>query len=232
MLGYLQTATQSARTCLSSSPDASVIVAWVTAALVNENVIHTVGCGHSALVAAEPAYRAGGLVQLNFLGLLPSTSGWIAATNAESNEALAAPLIDNARPAKDDALVAVSHSGQSPLVCKTAEIFRKRYGRVIAITRSAETPLAKVSDGVLATSIPPRDCAFGIGEAEFGSLSSVVASIVLNAILSEAAKNAIQAGRKLALYRSVHSDGEGSNKQHLEYWRHRTPCLDRLEVAP
>lgn len=232
MYSYLQLASLFARGCLASTSELLVIVEWLTSVLRSEGVIHTVGCGHSALVAAEPAYRAGGLVQLNFLGLLPSKSGWIAATNAEANESLATSMIDSARPKQGDILIAISHSGESPLVCKTAALFRESFGRVIAVTRSSETRLAGLSDGVLTTNISPRDNAFQISDAQFGSLSSVVASIVLNTILSEAAKAAIEGGQDISLYRSVHSGGGDLNKPYLDCWRHRTPCLDRLEVAP
>ena len=56
----------------------------ITKCILGGGVIHTFGCGHSSLVAAEPSFRAGGLAAINFLGVLPGRGGWLASTEFES----------------------------------------------------------------------------------------------------------------------------------------------------
>ncbi len=79
-------------------------------------IIHTFGCGHSSLVAAEVCYRAGGLAALNFLGLLPGSSGWVRSTESESNINRANDIIEKGRIKKNDIVFIISHSGEAPLI--------------------------------------------------------------------------------------------------------------------
>jgi len=188
-------------------------------------VFHTFGCGHSALVAAELSYRAGGLACVNFLGLLPGNAGWVAATEAETDSSLATKLISKSGMINTDMVAIVSHSGKSPLVLKVVETAHQVGASVLAVTRSIDTPLSQQADFTLVTDVPPNDCALEMQGYQFGSLSSVVSSTLLNTLVTMTVEKLLAQGVDPMLLKSVHSpNGTFHNQEVMARLKTRIPC--------
>lgn len=228
--GYLQRL-KGALEGLSSAESAAVsAVAELLAERVRGGgVVHTFGCGHSALVAAEVSYRAGGLASVNFLGVLPGSAGWVSATDAETDPAPAARLVEQGGVESRDAVVLVSHSGAGPLALAVAGEAAARGAATVALSAAAHTPLARATTLGLATGAPADDCALHAGSAAYGSLSSVLAMALLNAVLAETITDLLAAGWRPPILKSIHADGgRARNASILAHLAPRIPCWQRI----
>lgn len=192
-------------------------------------VVHTFGTGHSALVAAEPSYRAGGLAAVNFLGLLPGQTGWEAAIEIENHAEPAARLVREGGVRDGDVVVVISHSGRSALVLAAAAAAVDAGATVIAITRSAQNAVAAHAALVLETGAPADDCALSSLGHRFGSLSSILMLTLLNAAIAGAVSLLIERGSALAVLESVHTEGgPAHNARVMAPLLSRIPCWTRM----
>ena len=197
-------------------------------------VLHTFGTGHSALVAAEPSYRAGGLAAVNFLGILPGRTGWAAALEIENNPEPAGGLIREGGVRPGDIVAVVSHSGRSPLVLAVAEGAVNAGATVLAFTASARNRLAAHAALVLETGAPADDCAMSSPVHPYGSISSILTLMLLNAVIAGAVGLLIQRGRELPVLESVHVDGGPAHNERImaplaarvPCWKHM-PCIEK-----
>lgn len=185
----------------------------LVSALAANCKLHTFGCGHSALVAAEVCYRAGGLAPVNFLGLLPGDAGFVAATQAEADIWRAKELVKNGNVISGDMAVVVSHSGGSPLVLAMVEEVHAKGASIIAVTRCGDTPLARKADLVLATGAPKDDCALSANSHRIGSMSSLLAGALLNALITSTAERLLSTGVETLVFKSVHSPNGAHHNQ-------------------
>jgi len=195
-----------AHASLSQSDAIDEIGMTLSKALLAGGVLHTFGCGHSALIAAEPVYRAGGLVPVNLLGLLPGAAGLVPATLIEKRGDIAGPLLSRHDVGARDIVAVVSHSGATPLVLAVAGEAKRLGARLFALTSHRETPLALMADDVLTTGIAPDDCLAAAHGVRFGSASSVIAGTLLNAAIA-AAVAAMAGSGEAPVFRSNHVPG-------------------------
>ena len=108
--------------------------------IMDNGLIHVVGCGHSQMFAYEMFYRAGGLAQVN--AILPPTLSLSPyapmSTFSERQHGLAAIALnaeDDIR--KGDILIVVSTSGRNPVPIEFAIEGKKRGMKVIGLVSSA-----------------------------------------------------------------------------------------------
>ena len=197
-------------------------------------VLHTFGTGHSGLVAAEPSYRAGGLAAVNFLGILPGRTGWGAAIAIENDPDPAERLIRDGGVRPGDVVAIVSHSGRSPLVLAAAEYAVRAGASVLAFTASAKNRLAAHAALVLETGAPADDCAMSSPVHPYGSISSILTLMLLNAVIAGAVGILIQRGRDIPVLESVHADGGPAHNERIMAplaarvgcWT-RMPCIEK-----
>lgn len=196
--------------------------------IADDGILHTFGCGHSALAAAEVCYRAGGLAGVNFLGLLPGTTGWVQATSAENKAFLANSVVSRGRVASKDMVAVVSHSGESPLVLAVVDSARSSASFVLAVTRDRDTSLAKKADLALCTGATADDCALDCTHLRVGPLSTVLSAIALNTLITSVVESLVQRGKVPRVLESIHSyGGVERNQEALAKFVHRVPSWHR-----
>ncbi|HXT71531.1 MAG TPA: sugar isomerase domain-containing protein [Vicinamibacterales bacterium] len=192
-------------------------------------ILHTFGTGHSSLVAAEPTYRAGGLAAVNFIGLLPGRTGWNAAIEIENDPSPAAGLVKQAGVRPEDIVIVISHSGRSPLVLAVADCAAAAGAAVMAVTASGRNPLASRATLVLETGAPADDCTMSSPLHPYGSVSSILTLMLLNAVIAGAVGFALDRDVALPVLESVHADGgPAHNASVMAPLVERVPCWSRM----
>ncbi|WP_254878994.1 SIS domain-containing protein [Streptomyces sp. NA04227] len=203
-------------------------VAAAAAGLLADTVIgggrlFAFGAGHSALLAQDLVYRAGGLALVNLLQV-PGAAGVEApATLGSALErvaGLATAVLDNSPAAEGDLLLLISLSGRNVLPVEMAIRAREKGLRTIGVTSLAYvaatepchpsgTRLADHCDLVLDTHVPVGDAqltAEGI-DAPFAPVSTPVTSALLQAVLAATAGELARRGADVPLLRSGNVDG-------------------------
>ncbi|MCP4213818.1 MAG: SIS domain-containing protein [bacterium] len=197
--------------------------------------LHTFGCGHSALVAAELCYRAGGPACVNFLGLLPGDNGFIAATKAEADGRLAGDLIRRGNVTPGDTVLIISHSGGSALISAVADDALRAGAEVIAVTGRTDNVLAEKSGTVLITGAGSDDCMLSAHGHRFGSMSSALTGILVNTLVASAIELMLEKGEKPLIFKSIHAHGGPMHNQaiidelgtDITAWRHISSVKER-----
>ncbi|MFG2820742.1 sugar isomerase domain-containing protein [Kitasatospora sp. NPDC048365] len=193
-------------------------------AVQNGRRIFTFGAGHSSLPAQDVVYRAGGLVVINLLNVpgmtgvnvMPAPLG----SALERVSGLATATLDLTPAGPGDLLFLISLSGRQVMPVELARHARERGMTVIGVTSLAYpeevsshhpsgTYLKDNCDLVLDSKI-----AVGDGEldhpaagAPFGSVSTIVTSALMQAVVASAIGRLADRGVTPPLFRSGNVDG-------------------------
>ncbi|MDH6577618.1 SIS domain-containing protein [Kitasatospora sp. MAP5-34] len=186
--------------------------------------IFTFGAGHSSLAAQDVVYRAGGLAVINLLNVpgmigvnvLPAPLG----SALERVSGLATATLDLTPARAGDLLVVISLSGRQMMPVELAQHARARGLHVIGVTSLAYpaevssnhpsgTYLKDHCDVVLDSKIAVGDGELTTPGAEttFGSVSTVVTSALLQAVVASAVGKLTDRGITPPLFRSGNVDG-------------------------
>src|SRR5579875_2217432 len=193
--------------------------------LENGGIIHTFGTGHSALLAQELFYRAGGLVAVN--PILDPKLGFEGA----------AELVAKADFRPEDAVIVISNSGRNPLPVEMALRMKSAGLKVIALTNlqqsqasesrhSSGERLFEIADAVLDNCCPWGDAAVEIAGMphRLGPLSTILGAAILHAVILEAAAQLAMKGKPPATFMSSNVGSlTQEDLQHLA-----TPYQDRI----
>jgi uncharacterized phosphosugar-binding protein len=175
----------------------------VATALKDGGIIHAFGCGHSALLAQEIFFRAGGLVAVNpVLGVqLGFERGALESTELERRAESADLLLRGRDFRGTDVGFVISNSGRNALPVEVALRMKSAGMKVIALTNLAQSQQAKshhpsgkrlfeIADAILDNHCPQGDAAVVIEgiPAAVGPLSTIAGAALLHATLLRAAE--------------------------------------------
>ncbi|KJK57905.1 sugar isomerase domain-containing protein [Saccharothrix sp. ST-888] len=186
--------------------------------------IFTFGAGHSSLPAQDVVYRSGGLVVINLLNVpgmigvnvMPAPLG----SALERVSGLAPATLDLTPAREGDLLFVISLSGRQVMPIELAQHARSRGLRVIGVTSlaypgavSSQHPsgsyLKDHCDVVLDSKIAVGDGELSHPDAGtgFGSVSTVVTSALMQAVVASAVGKLADKGITPPLFRSGNVDG-------------------------
>ncbi len=193
------------------------------------------GSGHSALIAKDAAYRAGGLAPV--LAIDDVADG-----DAERVEGVAKYLMARYEFRAGSVLAVISNSGVNPVPIEMASLARTGGLKVIAITslthsrsvasrHSSGKKLYEVADIAIDTHTPAGDAAIGLPDTPYrtGATSTIAGSAIVQAITVQAAGLLAERGIEPPLWVSANlTEGDAHNNALLQRYR---PFLARYQMA-
>jgi uncharacterized phosphosugar-binding protein len=206
----------------------------VARAIMEDRNYYLFGSGHSALIAREAWWRAGGLAPA-----MPISDPLGGDVERVSGVAIAYLMHYDLNPG--DVILVISNSGMNHLPIEIALECKKRGMKVIALTSLAHSQSVKsrhpsgkklyeIADIVIDTQGVPGDAALELAEGDYkvGPTSTVVGAAIIQAITARAAEIMQAEGYPPPLIISVNSpEGDAHNREITRKYRDR---LVRYEV--
>jgi uncharacterized phosphosugar-binding protein len=195
----------------------------IESSLKGGHIIHVFGAGHSALLAEEVFFRAGGLVPVRPVldAGLRFENGVIESTEFERRKESARKLSKDANFEAGDTGIVISNSGRNALPVEMALQMRSAGMKVIALTNLRQSRasqslhpsgkrLFEVTDAILDNHCPVGDAAIKIAgiQSAMGPASTIAGAAVLNAVFLQAAAQLASAGTPPAVFVSVNMEEE------------------------
>jgi uncharacterized phosphosugar-binding protein len=219
----------------------------ITESLRSGGVLHAFGSGHSHLPPEEAFYRSGGLATVSPL-LDPSLmfhEGTEKAIALEKWEGYATRFVlPKFDLRKGEVMMIFSASGRNPAPIEVAlgareqglttiGVTSRRYSTAYPPRHSSGMHLADAVDLVLDHDVPPADTLIAIEErpelGTTGGMSTALAILLVNALLSQVIQNFIELGETPPMIRCPNVGSEqqalAANAQTLEQYRGRLPFL-------
>ncbi|MED1472236.1 SIS domain-containing protein [Bacillus salipaludis] len=213
----------------------------VAEAIQNGGVIQLFGCGHSHILAEEVFYRAGGLVPIKpiLVESLMLHEGALRSSHLERQNDYAQEFLKDQEILPEDVCFVLSTSGRNPVPVDVAQEAKKKGAFVIGLTSleySKSQPSKHKSGKHLFNSVDlvidnhstKGDAALTYEKVAvpFGSTSTVVGAVILNAIFAEAIKIMADNGFEPPVFLSGNIDGaDEHNHRLIERYRDRIPLL-------
>lgn len=193
------------------------------------------GSGHSALIAKDAAYRAGGLAPA-------LTIDDMADGDAERLEGLAKYILSRYDLRPNGVIAIISNSGINPVPIEMALIAKDAGLKVVAITslthsravpsrHSSGKKLYELADIVIDTHSAPGDASIELPGSSYrsGATSTIAGSAIVQSITVAAAALLAERGIEPPIWVSANvNDGDAHNKALLERYR---PLLVRHQMA-
>jgi len=201
----------------------------IVEAVSRNGVLHVVGAGHSAMVAEEMFYRAGGLACVNPIIDTDITvaHGALRSTLLEHVEGYARALLKSARVSEGDVVMVVSTSGVNTFPIEAALAAREMGARTIGITsleysKSLEPRnrfgkrLYEVVDVYIDNKVPRGDAVLEIAEGiRVAPVSTMLNAFIVNSIVARAAQIMIEQGIEPAVWLSSHLPNAEKHNERL-----------------
>ena len=224
MRGYLDEITALLRRIEDEEAEAMSHASDAVADVIcGDGLVHVFGCGHSHLPALDAFYRAGGLACVSPLldEDLMLHDGAAKSSRMEKMSGIAAEAFRRANvDPKRDLLVVISASGKNAAPVEMLRTANAAGAKTIAISSSAYRSHGAV---LLAEASLPIDCkvpygdaVMEVGEAKMGGLSTYASLFILNSILIDGAKKALERGAVPPIYVSGNVDGGAARNVALE----------------
>jgi len=193
---------------LSSASDA------VADVICRDGLVHVFGCGHSHLPALDAFYRAGGLACVSPLldEDLMLHDGAAKSSRMEKMPGIAAEAFRRAGvdPAKD-VLVVISASGKNAAPVEMLRAAKAAGVKTLAISSSEYRAhggvLLDEADVAIDCKVPYGDAVIDVGDMKMGGLSTYASLFILNGVLIEGAKKALERGTVPPIYTSGNVEG-------------------------
>ncbi len=193
-------------------------------ALRSGGIVHAFGGGHSALLAQEVFFRAGGLVAIRPIlnCRIQFENGALQSTEFERTPGAAEDLAESAKFKAGDVGIVISNSGRNILPVQMAIEMHAAGMRVVGLTNVAQSMggkslhpsgkrLLDCCDAVLDNHCPPGDAAVSLpGTANsMGAISTIAGAALLHAVMLQAASRLVEEGKPPAIFQSANV-GDGS----------------------
>jgi uncharacterized phosphosugar-binding protein len=232
---YFETCVSQLRTVASESGGSMEAAAGVIAdCLARDQAFYLFGSGHSALIAREAFWRAGGLAPA-----MPIPDPM--AGDAERIPGFGATLLGHYNLQDGEVLIVISNSGINPLPIEIALEGKARGLTIVALTsidhsssvssrHSSGKKLMEIADIVIDTHGMAGDAAVDLpgSELKVGATSTVVGAAIIEAITSRAAEIMVERGLEPPVLISANTPaGDAHNRALAERYRKR---LVRYEV--
>ena len=195
----------------------------VAETICRDGIIHTFGCGHSHLPTLDTFYRAGGLACTSPIldEDLMLHNGAAKSSRMEKMSGIAAEAFRRACvDPKKDLLVVISASGKNAAPVEMCECARAAGVKLVTISSSAYVEhgakLLALGDIAIDCKVPYGDAVIEVGEAKMGGLSTYASLFILNTILIEGAKKALERGSVPLIYTSGNVEGGTARNLSLE----------------
>jgi uncharacterized phosphosugar-binding protein len=206
----------------------------VAKVMMEDRNYYLFGSGHSALIAMEAFWRAGGFAPAM---PIPDPLGG----DGERLSGIAAAYLMHYDLFPDDVILVISNSGMNHLPIEVAMECKDRQMKVIALTSLAHSQsvasrhpsgkkLYQIADIVIDTHGTPGDAALDLAGSEFkvGPTSTVIGAAIMQAMTARAAEIMIAQGYTPPLIVSVNTiAGDAHNREITKLYRQR---LVRYEV--
>ena len=195
----------------------------VAEVICRDGLVHVFGCGHSHLPALDAFYRAGGLACVSPLldEDLMLHDGAAKSSRMEKMPGIAAEAFRRAGvdPSKD-ILVVISASGKNAAPVEMLRAAKAAGVKTVAISSSAYKAhggvLLDEADIAIDCKVPHGDAVIEVGEAKMGGLSTYASLFILNSVLIEGAKKALEKGTVPPIYTSGNVEGGTAKNIALE----------------
>lgn len=226
---------------LGTNADALATTANVLASSIRKGgVVHTFGSGHSALLAQEVFYRAGGLACINaMLDVNLTIFGTFRPTWVERLEGYAPSIFASYDVRPGEAILIMSNSGINPVPIEMAMGARERGLVTIAVgsarayrdaqsRHSSGQTLFDIANHVLDTCVPAGDAIHDLEEAgkQVGAVSTILGSAVLNELVIRTADQLQASGADVPVFTSQNiPGGDEANAALIETYRPRIPLM-------
>ena len=191
--------------------------------ICRDGLVRTFGCGHSHLPTLDTFYRAGGLACVSPIldEDLMLHNGAAKSSRMEKMPGIAAEAFRRACvDPKKDLLVVISASGKNAAPVEMCECARKTGVKLVTISSSAYVEhgakLLALGDIAIDCKVPYGDAVIEVGEAKMGGLSTYASLFILNTILIEGAKKALERGSVPPIYTSGNVEGGTARNLSLE----------------
>ena len=202
----------------------------------NDGIIYVFGSGHSALMAEEGFYRAGGLgcVCPMLVSELMLHDAAVKSTTLEKMEELASEILIRYPISEKDTVIVCSSSGINGLPVEIARLTQAMQTKVICISSGAYKTseslhtsgkqLKDYCDVWLNDFAPYGDACLSVGKknAKMGPISTITGCYLLNALLLEASYLADADGFSPVVYTGCAiENGQENNVEIIERYRDR-----------
>ena len=194
----------------------------ITTALADGGILRTFGAGHSALVASDLVYRAGGFAPVDLIAE-HGLSGLTETRKSEFLERLegySKIVIEYYDITPPDVLLVVSNSGRNAAPIEMAIEAKKRGIPVIAVTslahsrgtvsrHSSGAKLFEIADIVIDNCCPLGDAVVSIEgmDQPTGPTSGLAGFFIVHSIMVQVAANMLRAGVQPPVFGSGNLDG-------------------------
>ena len=195
----------------------------VAEVICRDGLVHVFGCGHSHLPALDAFYRAGGLACVSPLldEDLMLHDGAAKSSRMEKMSGIAAEVfrragVDSAK----DILVVISASGKNAAPVEMLRAAKAVGVKTVAISSSAYKAhggvLLDEADIAIDCKVPYGDAVIEVGDMKMGGLSTYASLFILNSVLIEGAKKALEKGAVPPIYTSGNVEGGTAKNIALE----------------
>ena len=218
-------------------PDATGIIAR---SIASGGILHVFGSGHSAMLAQDIFYRAGGLAPVNaMLDINLTIFGTSRPTWVERLEGYAASIFASYDVRPGEVLMIISNSGINAVPIEmamgaqerglvTVAVGSRRAYAGVASRHSSGKTLFELADIVLDTCVPVGDAVVDLpgSEARVGAVSTVLGSALLNELVVRVAGHLAGSGGDVPVFISQNvPEGDEANASLVERYRPRIPLM-------
>lgn len=185
----------------------------------NDRIIHTLGTGHSQMIAMEMFGRASNIANVNAImdDLVLLANGARRSGEIEQVSGLAEIIWNNYTIQKSDLMIIVSNSGRNAIPIEMAIKAKNNGLKVIAITSLDQSQkydsrhksgkkLFEIADLVIDNCVPSGDGVIKADKKLIGPASSVLGILIVNTLTTEAIKINQQKGISVPIFQSQNID--------------------------